>query len=301
MRGRCPDAPSCDVFPPLYLLGVTPGEEIRLKLVLHYDGSRFYGWQIQPEKRTVQGVLQAAAERLTESRRTVTGSGRTDRGVHATGQVASLVVPPSWTAGSFRDAMNAVLPDDVWVASAAEVDAGFHPRYDAVARTYRYRVGLTEEARSPFVRPFCWPVDDEVDVDLLDRAAAPIAGDRSFDAFAKSGQPERGTRCRVGRAVWEPWEGRGRIFSITANRYLHHMVRYLVGTMVAVASGRRPLGEMETLLEEGPSDEIWTSAPAPAEGLFLHRVDYPAEALTAVSDSDAESDSDIETGWRAER
>lgn len=274
---------------------MTPGEEIRLKLVLHYDGSRFYGWQIQPDRRTVQGVLQAAAERLTESDRTVTGSGRTDRGVHATGQVASLTVPPSWTAASFRKAMNAVLPDDVWVARAARVHPDFHPRYDARDRTYRYRLGLAEDARSPFVRPYCWPVDDELDPDLLERAAEAIPGERSFAAFAKAGQPERGTRCRVRRAEWSPWREEGLAFTVTANRFLHHMVRYLVGTMVAVAGGRRPLSDLESLLEEGPTDENWTSRPAPANGLFLHRVEYPEEAPSLSTTPEPE------TNWRADR
>jgi len=254
---------------------VTPGEEIRLRLVLHYDGSRFHGWQIQPELRTVQGVLHAVARHLTGAERTITGSGRTDRGVHATGQVASLMVPSSWSADTFRRAMNANLPGDVWVADAQEVERDFHPRYDAIARTYRYRLGLSREAWSPFVRPWCWPLEKTPDLSVLDAAAARIPGDRSFDAFAKSGQPQRGTRCRVDRAHWEPWEDHGVQLTITANRFLHHMVRYLVGTMVAVGWGRRPPEELEALLEGGPTDELWTSAPAPASGLFLHRVEYP--------------------------
>ena len=279
---------------------MTPGEEIRLKLDLHYDGSRFYGWQIQPDRRTVQGVLQAAAERLTESDRTVTGSGRTDRGVHATGQVASLTVPPSWTAASFRKAMNAVLPDDVWVQEAVRVHPDFHPRYDAADRTYRYRLGLTEGARSPFVRPFCWTVDEDLDLELLEGAARAIPGDRSFEAFAKAGQPERGTRCRVRSAGWSSWSEGDPVFTVTANRFLHHMVRYLVGTMVAVAAGRRPLSEMRALLDEGPTDENWTSRPAPARGLFLHRVDYPAEALDLRSEASAAA-SEPESNWSADR
>lgn len=244
-------------------------------LVLHYDGSGFFGWQIQPERRTVQGVLQAAAARLTQRDCTVTGSGRTDRGVHATGQVASLPVPGSWTARSFRESANAVLPDDVWIQEARRVGDGFHPRYDAVERTYLYRVGVADEARSPFHRPFCWPVDRALDRTLLDRCAEAVPGSRSFRAFAKSGQPERGTHCHVHDAGWRTWDRLGLAFTITADRYLHHMVRYLVGTMVAVASGRRPLEEFVSLLEDGPTEDLWTSAPAPPEGLYLHRVAYP--------------------------
>lgn len=285
--GGVPSVGSCHAPAPLYLCGVTSEEEIRLMLVLHYDGSGFFGWQIQPERRTVQGVLQAAAARLTQRECTVTGSGRTDRGVHATGQVASLTVPGSWTAAAFRKSANAVLPDDVWIQEAHRVGKDFHPRYDAVRRTYRYRLGLAPKARSPFHRPFCWPVDGAVDrtvdrpVDptLLDRCAAAIPGDRSFRAFAKSGQPERGTRCRVYDAGWQDWDDLGLSFTITADRYLHHMVRYLVGTMVDVGSGKRPPDEFIALLEEGPTEDLWTSPPAPAEGLYLHRVEYRKEAL----------------------
>lgn len=287
MRGaRRPGGPAdprpCQGAGRLYLSGVTPGETIRLELVLHYDGAGFYGWQVQPDRRTVQGVLQAAAERLTGASRTVTGSGRTDRGVHATGQVASLRVPPAWTAGRFRKAMNAVLPDDVWLAEVRRVNPDFHPRYHAVARTYRYRVGLADEARSPFHRRYCWPVDEAVDPDLLHEAAARLPGERSFERFAKAGQPERGTRCTIRRAAWTPWEELGVAFTVTADRFLHHMVRYLVGTMVDVARGRRSLDEWEALLDP-PCDER-TSPPAPARALFLHRVEYPEEARRPDTD-----------------
>lgn len=253
-------------------------ELARLKLLLHYDGARFHGWQSQPDVRTVQGELEAAVERLTGSRRPVVGSGRTDTGVHATGQVASVDVPAGrWPAERFHQAMNAVLSDDVWVADVTGVGRGFHPRYDAAARTYVYRLGLAPEALSPFHRRWCWALREPVDRARLDAAARAIPGERSFAAFAKAGQPERGTRCHVRSAAWGPWEGPGLAFTITADRYLHHMVRYLVGTMVDVARGRRPPGDMEALLEEPGGGE--TSPPAPPEGLFLARVEYPEAAL----------------------
>lgn len=259
---------------------MTSGDETRFRLDIHYDGSGFYGWQVQPERRTVQGELQDAVERVARVSRTVTGSGRTDRGVHATGQVASVELPSKWTPASLDRALNAVLPRDVWVEEVRRVDPAFHPRYDAVARTYEYRVGTRPEARSPFHRPWCWPVDDALDRDLLDRAASLLPGERGFDSFAKAGQPERGTRCTVDRAVWEPWSGPGLRFRITADRYLHRMVRYLVGTMVDVARARRPLAEMEELLTD-PGTGLWTSPPAPPRGLFLVRVEYAPEPREA--------------------
>lgn len=248
------------------------GDTIRLQLVLHYDGSSFHGWQYQPDQRTVQGELHAALARLSGEERAVTGSGRTDAGVHATGQVASVVLPRRWSPGELHRALNAVLPRDVWVQAVREVDPGFHARYDARARTYRYRVGTEPEARSPFHRGWCWALVQELDLDLLDRAAALVPGRRSFRSFAKSGQPERGYVCSVAQASWSRWS-LGPELEITADRYLHHMVRYLVGTMVDVARGRRPLAEMVGLLEG--SEGLETSPPAPPEGLFLARVEYP--------------------------
>jgi tRNA pseudouridine38-40 synthase len=253
---------------------VSSGEEIRLGLKLQYDGSGFFGWQAQSGPRTVQGEIEAAVTRLTGTKRTVLGSGRTDRGVHATGQVASVNLPTRWTPAAFRRAANAVLPFDVWVEDARQVSPAFHPRYDAIARTYRYRIGLAQEARSPFHRRWCWPLQDELDPGLLGECAALLPGEHSFEAFAKSGQPERGTQCTIRAAEWAPWE-LGLAFTITANRFLHHMVRYLVGTIVDVASGRRALEEMSSLLAE--PGELLTSPPAPPQGLFLERVDYPAE------------------------
>ena len=248
--------------------------DIRLRVTLQYDGSRFYGWQSQPDVPTVQGEVERTVMRLTGSRRPVLGSGRTDRGVHATGQVASLTVPASWTAARFQKAMNAILPSDIWLCDATEVPETFHPRYDATERSYLYRVATEPVARSPFLARFCWGVPHPLDPDLLAAKAAALLGCHSFLRFARSGQPERGDRCTVVRSEWRRWD-HGYEFLITADRYLHHMVRYLVGTMVEVARGRRPEAEFEALLQ--CEDDLVTSPPAGASGLFLAHVRYPGE------------------------
>lgn len=256
---------------------MNPGEKIRLKLTIQYDGSRFHGWQLQPDVRTVQGEIEAAVRRLTGARRPVVGSGRTDTGVHALGQVASVDVPSRWTAAEFRRAMNAVLPEEIWLQHVVPVGSDFHPRYDAVERTYLYRIGLDDRTFSPFHRPWCWALAEPLDREALERCAAYLGGERSFRAFARSGQPQRGEICHVHAAAWSPWEDLGLVFRITANRYLHHMVRYLVGTMVDVARGRRPEEDMARLLDPDDSSRT-TSPPAPPEGLFLARVHYPSGA-----------------------
>lgn len=247
-------------------------DDNRFRLTVHYDGSAFHGWQVQPDQRTVQGVLEAALSRLADRPRSIIGSGRTDTGVHATGQVFSVDMPERWNGASLQKSLNAVLPDDLWIQSATETRSDFHPRYDAIRRTYRYEVGTRPEASSPFHRRWCWPLDDALDRALLDRTADLVPGERSFEAFSKTGQPERGHRCHVQTTEWADTELGVRL-TITSDRYLHHMVRYLTGTMIDIARGRRPLDDMARLLDSEPG--AVTSPPAPAEGLFLHHVEYP--------------------------
>ena len=170
-----------------------------------------------------------------------------------------------------------MLSDDVWVERVDRVTPDFHPRYDAVARTYAYHLGLSSEAFSPFRRRWCWSLDRRLDPGILDQAASQLPGTHSFKRFAKAGQPERGYMCTIMAAAWEPWENLGLRFSVTADRYLHHMVRYLVGTMVQMACGQRPMAEFIDLLHNEDTD-LETSPPAPPEGLFLARVDYPEPA-----------------------
>lgn len=251
-------------------------DDRRIQLTLHYDGGAFAGWQVQPGERTVQGELEAALSRLTARPASVIAAGRTDRGVHATGQVVGTLVPEKWTAAELQRALNAVLPADIWVAGAAEAPPAFHARYDAVARGYSYRIGTAAAAASPFLRRWCWPLSRPLAAELLAAGARKVVGTHSFAAFAKAGQPERGERCTVFRSEWRPWAA-GLEYRVTANRFLHHMVRYLVGTMVEVARERRPLADIDALLAKAPGLE--TSAPAPPQGLYLSRVYYQSQAL----------------------
>jgi tRNA pseudouridine38-40 synthase len=253
---------------------VNPDHERRFRLTVHYDGTYFYGWQLQAKGRTVQGEMEAALERLTGARRPVVAAGRTDSGVHATGQVVVVTLPIRWETHELHRAMNAVLPGDIWVETASLAPPDFHPRYAAQARSYRYQLGLSDHALSPFHQPWCWPLVRQVDVDLLHQAASLLLGEHSFKAFAKVGQEARGDRCTVAEAHWVPWDGVGVAFQITANRFLHHMVRYLVGTMVEIARNRRPLDDLPELLS-APGTGLITSPPAPPEGLFLSKVHYP--------------------------
>ena len=256
--------------------------ERTVQLVLHYDGAEFSGWQRQPDQRTVQGVLEDALERLYNEHVAALGSGRTDAGVHARGQAVGVRVPDRWVDGGvsgsgvqkLRRALNAILPSDVWVASAVVMLDEFHARYSAVSRQYSYYVGTDDEAHSPFRGRYELAVGQPLDRGALDAAAALVEGEHCFRGFAvlRTAPARDDHRCRVTNARWRERPG-GLVFEIEANRFLHHMVRFLIGTMLDVASGRRPLGDVACLL--GAADNREVSPPAPPHALFLDRVVYP--------------------------
>jgi tRNA pseudouridine38-40 synthase len=243
-------------------------------LLLQYDGGAYAGWQLQPNARTVQGEVESALSRLVGRRVPVAGAGRTDAGVHALGQVAAAAVPERWAPDDLMRALNALLPADVWVASARREVPGFDPRRDALERTYCYRIGTDASARGPFRRGWEWAVRGPLEVDLLRRAAAALVGTHSFRALSAAGQAREHWRCRVREAIWQEREDApGLEFWITADRFLHKMVRFLVGTMLDIGLGRRPLADLERLLQG--DDNRLASPPAPPHGLFLMAVRYP--------------------------
>jgi tRNA pseudouridine38-40 synthase len=257
--------------------------EHTVQLVLHYDGAGFAGWQRQPDTRTVQGVLEAALTRLCNRETKAVGAGRTDAGVHARGQAVGAQVPDSWPSARLRRALNAILPDDVWVAAAFEMAPEFHARYSAIARRYSYRIGTDDASRSPFRQRYEWHVEDALDRTVLRDAAESIRGEHCFRAYAVHGTAPSTDdhRCEVIDAQWcDAADGTAIVFGIEANRFLHHMVRFLVGTMVDAARGRRDAGDVARLL--GASDNSETSAPAPAHALVLERVTYPADLYVSL-------------------
>jgi tRNA pseudouridine38-40 synthase len=247
-----------------------------VQLVLHYDGARFSGWQRQPGERTVQGDLEAAVSKLCGAPITVVGAGRTDAGVHARGQAAGVRVPDKWSALALRRSMNAILPDDVWIAAAFEMRDDFHPRYSAVSRSYSYYVGTDDLASSPFRRTTELAWKKPLELNRLAAAARSIEGEHCFRAFAVRGTaPEKDDhRCTVSRAAWRERDG-GLVFEIQADRFLHHMVRFLVGTMLEIGEGRREPGAIAELLAQDDNSKV--SPPAPPHALFLERVEYPKD------------------------
>ncbi len=243
---------------------------------LQFDGTGFVGWQRQPAGRSVQVEVERVLERLFGRRTVAHAAGRTDAGVHAEGLGISFPAPLSWNSTSLRRALNALLPRDCWVREVRPMETGFHARKSALARRYRYDIGTDDASASPFRRPFEWALGRPLDLPALRAAARLVLGDHDFSSFAAKGEPKPHYRCRVARSEWELRAGgRGVSYHVEADRFLHHMVRMLVGTMTDIGLGRRPLADVETLLERG--DNADTSPPAPPQGLYFVAATYPAE------------------------
>lgn len=241
---------------------------------LQFDGTRFVGWQLQPKGRTVQGEIEAVLARLCGRRIRVHAAGRTDAGVHALGMTVSAAVPARWTPVALQRALNALLPPDCWVAEVRAVRAGFHARKSATGRTYRYRIGCDAAARSPFRRPWEWPLGVPLPLDLLAAGAGMLHGEHDFRALAVQTGDRANCRCAIRTARWEARPGEeGVDFYVAADRFLHHMVRILVATMVDIALGRRPVDDLGRLLRAIPGTRA--SAPAPAKGLAFMGAEYP--------------------------
>ncbi|HEX6434139.1 MAG TPA: tRNA pseudouridine(38-40) synthase TruA [Gemmatimonadales bacterium] len=242
---------------------------------LHYDGTGFVGWQRQPAGRSVQSEFERVLERLFGRRTVAHAAGRTDAGVHAIGQGVSFSAPAKWDESSLRRALNALLPRECWVQSVHSMHPGFHARKSALTRRYRYDIGTDDGSASPFRRGFEWALGRHLDLESMQRGARAILGEHDFRAFAAKGAKLH-YRCRISRAEWElRSEGRGVSFTIEADRFLHHMVRMLVGTLVDVGLGRRAVADMDLLLQR--RDNAATSPPSPAQGLYFVAVIYPPE------------------------
>ncbi len=246
--------------------------------LIHFDGTEFLGWQRQATGRTVQGEVERVLARLADQHVTAHGAGRTDAGVHALGMAVSLAMPESWSPDALRRALNALLPRDIWVAALSEMRAGFHARKNAESRRYHYDIGCDDAASSPFRRKYEWALGRALDPAVLHPSAAVIAGEHDFRGFSARTEPKPHYYCRIREARWEVRpEGRGWRFHVEADRFLQHMVRMLVGTMVDVALGRRPADDMSRLLT--CTDNSETSPPAPPHGLYFVRAAYAPECF----------------------
>ena len=240
----------------------------RLKGVLHYDGTGYRGWQRQADAETVQGVCERSLERIFGGSVSLVASGRTDTGVHARGQVVHFEHETMIENHELRRAWNAQLPNDVWVQRLMTASAGFHARHDAVSRTYRYFIADGRLAHSPFVCRYTWALDRRLDWDAIREATSSISGTHDFRHFAK-GVSEG--PCSVYSAEWHRARN-GYVLEITANRFLRHMVRALVGALVSVGHGQVRASSLSRALQS--RGDPLPAIHAPPQGLFLWRVRY---------------------------
>jgi tRNA pseudouridine38-40 synthase len=242
----------------------------RLRLVVEYDGTDFSGWQRQPTERTVQGVLEAALAELTGETVFVRGAGRTDAGVHADGQVASLDLEANIPTHGILRGLNSILPPDVALIDVAEAPPDFDARFSARGKVYRYTV-WSHLVRSPRRARDAWHVRHPLDVDAIRDAAAALVGEHDFRAFRAADCDRRTTR-RIVRRLDVDRQGAVITIEVEATAFLKNMVRILVGTLVDVGRGRIEATAIPRMLETG--DRAAGGMTAPAHGLTLLRVIY---------------------------
>ncbi len=243
----------------------------RLALRIEYDGSRFNGWQVQPEGRTVQGAVEEALFRTTGERRRVTGASRTDSGVHAEGQVAHLDTASELPIDRFVPALNYWLPDDVSVLECHTVAADFDARRHAVSKLYRYRI-LRSNVRHPLREGRTMRVWRPLDIAAMKACADALEGEHDFTSFASEHTDVEGRVRRLTRSELVEADDELHYF-VEANGFLYNMVRIIVGTLLEAGLGKIDPGEIGTILAK--RDRALTGPTAPARALTLLRVDYP--------------------------
>lgn len=252
---------------PARILGV----RLRYRIDLSYHGAAFHGWQKQPGLRTAQGEIELWLGRLLGSPDPlpVTGAGRTDAGVHAECMVAHFDTAPIWNPQDIAHRLNAALPEDIAILALREVPDDFHARYSAKRKTYAYRLTLR---KSPFERDRRWHVFPPFDLSRATEAGSMILGAHDFSGFCRATSRKENNWCNVTHSEWE-CDHDAATFRVTADRFLHEMVRLLVGTMVDIARGVRPVALMDEILSRG--DVTLCGNAAPPHGLTLIGIEYP--------------------------
>lgn len=245
----------------------------RIRITLAYDGTDFHGWQIQPSLPTIQGTLQQVLARIEGKPVHVTGAGRTDAGVHALAQVAAFDLENRIPTDNLRRAMNRLLPPAIRVLEAREAPPDFHPRRDALSKTYEYRIWRAEIC-PPFQRLYLHHFPYPLDEDRFVAAAPLFEGEHDFTAFAATDEKDRlgGSKVRRIFSSRAYREGDCLVYRVTGNGFLKHMVRNMVGTLIEVGRGRLSPDDLRALLRSGRPASAGPTAPP--SGLFLVEVRY---------------------------
>lgn len=247
----------------------------RYKVILAYDGTEFLGFQKQSEGRTVQASVEDCLRSIGWQDSSLMAAGRTDAGVHANGQVIAFDLDWRHSPQDLANALNANLAADISARDVTVVDDGFHPRYSALVRRYQYRIYI-DPVKQPIRDRFAWRVWPPVAIEAMNLAAKSLLGGHDFSAFGTAPQPGGSTMRNIFSSCW--WnDGEEFIFEIAGNAFLYHMVRRLVYFQVEVGQGKREPGEIGALLDNNTGEKA--EGLAPAHGLNLKEVEYPAEHI----------------------
>lgn len=257
----------------------------RLRLDIAYNGREFHGWQIQPAARTVQGELRDYLTRLLGRPVTPVGAGRTDAGVNARGQTAHLTVATDDEVERIMRALPRMMPDDIDIRAVRRVSHDFNARFSATSRSYSYNILLVRD----IFRPLSWHVFRPLDRAVLDAGAGAFCGAHDFTSFCKASSLKTNTNiCEVSHCAFE-WRDDSAIFRVHANRFLHHMVRNMLGTLIEIGVGERDNDIPEILAARSRSA---AGKMAPAAGLFLDEVTYPEELMDPEFNATAPGEGD---------
>ena len=240
---------------------------VNYKLIIQYDGTNYAGWQIQENAVTVQEKIKDAIEILTKEEVNLTGSGRTDTGVHALGQVANFKTANELDLYRFKHSLNSILPKDISIENIEKTSEAFHSRFDAKKRSYIY---LISKIKSPFYYPYSWHYHEPLDILKLKKLSDLLVGKFDFTSFSRKNTETVNKVCEIFQINWRETKGL-MIFYIEANRFLHGMVRTIVGTAIKLhteESGEKLLEILDLKNREAAGEA------APAQGLFLYKVKY---------------------------
>ena len=241
------------------------------KLTIEYDGSAYHGWQRQASEPTIQAQIEKAIATMTGRKVALAGSGRTDAGVHAYGQVANFLCDTNLTPENFQRGLNSLLPEDIVITACTAVPESFNARFDAQSKIYRYRI-LNRKLPAAIDRQYAWHVPYKLDLNAMHIAYGHIIGTHDFKAFEGSGSPRAHTTRRVMHAHLTEKDDGYLVFEIEGEGFLRFMVRNIVGTLIDVGRGRITPDDLKQILIS--KDRNLAGITAPAHGLFLVQVKY---------------------------
>lgn len=240
------------------------------RLTIQYNGTNYSGWQIQPNVDTIQQQIGNAIQILTKEKINLIGSGRTDAGVHALGQVANFKIEDELNINKFQHSLNSILPIDIAISDITEVDENFHARFDAKKRSYLY---VINSMKSPFYKDFSYsyPPISKLEIELLNKISNEFVGEYNFTSFSKKNSDTKEKVCNITLSRWRRNKDLY-LFRIDGNRFLHGMVRAIVGTILEIAEKNHHVGKVGEILSLKDRDDAGRGVPAC--GLFLYKVKY---------------------------